>query len=256
MSKVTFMNRKMVRKIVSQIDSDLYARRGFETLQWFPEYDFGFLNCDQFNNDKVVYDEKYFQKYVSYRETEICRKLNSLRAKLVFALMKKVENPVIHDFGAGACDFIKKMIEDDPNVRISGNDVNLSSVDELKSINRYALDGCRFANIVTFWDSLEHIGHIRNLLDYISVGAYVVVTIPIALDCNHAIRFKHYRTDEHYWYFTRNGFVNHFMPAFGFRMIPISEFTQERYIDESMEEHVGRSDVMTFIFRRVQLDEL
>lgn len=250
------MNKKSIRNLIDRIQDRYYGRNGFTTLEWFPEYDFGFVDCDRFNEGRNVYDEAYFKKYVSYRETRICQELNEARVKLVTALARKIEYPVVHDFGSGACDFIKKMIEVAPQIMITGQDINQHSLNELNRIGKYNPNGLKYSNVLTFWDSIEHVPLIGKLLDSISVGTYVVMTIPIAFDSNHAFHFKHYRPDEHYWYFTRNGLVTHFMPAFGFKKIDIDDITQESHINEGMEEYLGRRDVSTFVFQRVQMDEL
>jgi hypothetical protein len=54
------------------------------------------------------------------------------------------------------------------------------------------------------------------------------------------LRSKHFRPQEHIWYFTREGLVNA-MKACGFSLVAESDFETE----------LGREDIGTFAFRRV-----
>ena len=93
------------------------------------------------------------------------------------------------------------------------------------------------ASAVSLWDVLEHIQDFQVLLA--EVKKWVFVSIPIFRDCEHVLRSKHYRKDEHVWYFTSRGLIET-MKSLGF------ECAEEN----DMETRIGREDIGTFAFRR------
>jgi hypothetical protein len=65
------------------------------------------------------------------------------------------------------------------------------------------------------------------------------MSIPIFSGKDHALASKHFRPDEHYWYFTKVGLMG-FMLGLGFTCRSESSF----------EIALGREDIQTFAFRR------
>lgn len=90
---------------------------------------------------------------------------------------------------------------------------------------------------MSFWDSLEHIHNPTDLLDCIE--NYAFISTPIYKDKEHILRSKHFRPDEHCWYFTKDGIIN-FMSNFGFYCIEYS----------NIETEIGREDIGSFVFKR------
>ena len=91
----------------------------------------------------------------------------------------------------------------------------------------------------TFWDSLEHIQDIAGLLSHVKQFAFV--SIPIFRDLAHARNSKHFRPDEHCWYYTDDGFKR-FMYAHGFTVIGQSTF----------ETDLGREDIGTYTLCKLE----
>jgi hypothetical protein len=58
-------------------------------------------------------------------------------------------------------------------------------------------------------------------------------------DAEHALRSKHFRPTEHYWYFSRDGLV-FAMKGCGFALVA----------ESNVETELGREDIGTFAFRR------
>ena len=91
-----------------------------------------------------------------------------------------------------------------------------------------------------FWDSLEHIPNPSALLSRINSGQYVFISIPIFDDLAKVKQSKHYRPDEHYYYFTKDGMIK-YMTDLNFKTLDISDF----------EISAGREGIYTFVFRKI-----
>jgi hypothetical protein len=89
------------------------------------------------------------------------------------------------------------------------------------------------------WDVLEHMHDFRPLLA--NVQQWLFLAVPIFRDAEHVLRSKHYRKDEHCWYFTRHGLVSMLRDS-GFELIA----------DSDMEIYAGREDIGAFAFRRTE----
>jgi hypothetical protein len=74
------------------------------------------------------------------------------------------------------------------------------------------------------------------------VRGMVFVSIPIFTDLDHIKRSKHYRPNEHLWYFTREGLVK-WMHGHGFGLAE----------ENRMETDLGREDIGTFVFHRTEI---
>jgi hypothetical protein len=118
-----------------------------------------------------------------------------------------------------------------------GYDINPAGVEWLRQRGRY-LDPHECAvDAACFWDSLEHIANPAAILD--NVQRFAFVSLPIFRDLAHVKRSKHFRPDEHCWYFTTEGFCL-FMLAHGWRVVECSDF----------ESALGREDIRSFAFTR------
>jgi hypothetical protein len=94
--------------------------------------------------------------------------------------------------------------------------------------------------VMTFWDSFEHIQCQGDLLEKVIVGGFVFISTPIYGDQAHALSSKHFKPNEHLWYYTNRG-LKITMAESGFK-----------FVDQNrMEESVGREDIGTYVFERV-----
>lgn len=202
-------------------------------LIWSQSDGVGFLEVA--NED--VYDEAYFERYRALSQTPMAAALNDFRARLT---MKHAALGVDHilDVGIGDGAFLRRLeqLQAPPSIRVSGCDVNPAGIAYL--IERGQLwsleDG---ADMVTFWDSLEHIRDPRPALQAARVCA--IVSIPIFGSVEHVLASRHYRPDEHYWYFTRQGFLD-FASRQGFYCVDVL----------ATETAVGRDGIETFVLKR------
>lgn len=195
-------------------------------LKWDENLGIGTLPA---NVSEVQYDRAYWDKYVSYRSNAIGKKLMMARADLV---AKYAGDEDVVDIGIGSGHFI-----DVRKGKTFGYDVNPVAIRWLLDRSLWWDPYFRDPDHVTCWDSLEHMARPEALVR--CVRTTVFVSIPIFRDADHAMRSKHYRPDEHFWYFTRDGLVG-WMGRHGFRL---SEENQ-------METDLGREGIGTFVFRR------
>lgn len=193
-----------------------------KNLVWFPEKEIGYFNVSD-----AEYDEKYFNKYELYSQTERGKEITKSRIRLV----KKYYDGHVLDFGIGCGDFIVK------HGNATGYDINKYAIAwlEKKGMYRCIYEGMH--SVVTFWDSLEHVSDPDVAISH--VKKMVFISIPIFKSENEILNSKHYRKNEHYWYFTLQGLTNWFNEQ-GFECIE----------QNMMEVSLGRSGIGTFVFRR------
>jgi hypothetical protein len=192
-----------------------------DNLQWLPEVGIGYYPVRD-----MVYNEDYFAKYQMMADTEIGLRLNAARIDLV----NKYTKLDVLDIGIGSGAFVIG------RENTYGYDINKSAVEWLieRKLYRHPFKG---ANSLTFWDSLEHIHDPRLHLS--GVKEYVFISAPIYIDSEHIKKSKHFRKDEHCWYWTHDGLVT-FMDAFEFELVE----------SNNMESLIGREDIETFVFKR------
>jgi hypothetical protein len=194
-------------------------------LRWDVNKQYGFLDIQPRD-----YDEAYFNKYQKYAETEMGKKLNDHR--LDFVARNYLGN--LLDVGVGSLQFVLS------RDHTFGFDVNPVAIQRLTDLHVYADPReIKFA-AYSFFDSFEHIKDPSPMLDGMESGVIVFMSIPSFKDVNHVLRSKHFRPDEHFWYFTPQGLIR-FMLDHGFVCIDIDNF----------EIRVGREDIMSFAFKKL-----
>jgi len=169
-------------------------------LRWDVHTQFGFLDINP-----RTYDEAYFNKYQKYAETEMGKHLNDNRLEFV----KRNYKGALIDIGVGSLQFVLSRDE------TFGYDVNETAVKKLQDLRIYA-DPSDF-----------------------KFPAWVFMSIPIFKDVNHILHSKHFRPDEHFWYFTTQGLIR-YMLDYGFICRDIDNF----------ETRIGREDILSFAFKK------
>lgn len=185
----------------------------------------------------VPYDEDYFKKYLGYENTDIGQKLNQARLEAVQPWARGLRHI---DIGIGCGSFLKLLALN--GIDASGYDVNPVSIAWLKDFKVWA-DPYQTAQKYfcwSFWDSLEHIADPGKLLEKIPIGSFVFISLPIFDWLEDVKESKHYRPDEHYYYFTQSGFLK-WMKARNFKLAKIMNF----------ETKLGRENIRTYQFERV-----
>lgn len=176
------------------------------------------------------YDKAYWERYVSYRSNTIAKALMKARVDLVERLYG--DEPIV-DIGIGSGHFI-----DTRKALTYGYDVNPVAIRWLVDKNLWWDPFARDPEAIACWDSLEHLSRPENLVR--NVKSMVFMSIPIFIDPDHVMRSKHFRPDEHFWYFTRDGLIE-WMRRYGFSLID----------ENRMETNLGREDIGTFVFKRI-----
>lgn len=196
-------------------------------LIWLPQYGVGYYPVKE-----TPYDEAYFDKYVTYSNTEMGKELTKKRAEFV----NKYFNGILIDIGIGCGDFIKYRTE---NFGVTyGFDINPVAVKRLQESNKFLDPYSNKVKAVSLWDVLEHIHDQQKLLDM--VEEWVFVSMPIYKDGEQVLRSKHFKPQEHCWYWTQAGLIR-WMFAKGFSLAGVSNFETE----------LGREDIETFAFKRI-----
>jgi Methyltransferase domain len=177
------------------------------------------------------YGVEYWDNYQKYRGTSIGDKLTSRRISLVRSYQPSDLKLV--DIGIGNGQFI-----DTYGAGAFGYDVNPRAIEWLFSKKIWWDPSHENPPSATFWDSLEHSERPGDLVK--KVDRFIFISIPIFTSLDHVLRSKHFKKDEHFWYFTDRG-LEGWMSRRGFSLI-----TKNR-----MEEECGREDIGTFVFKRV-----
>jgi len=199
------------------------------SLHWFPELDFGVYPVVA---SEEPYDQAYFDKYVQMAKTEQGQTITAKRVELV----NQFHTGRIVDIGVGSGAFV------DAHGMAFGFDINPVAVEYLKKHDKYVpfpglLDEkqTRF-EAISMWDVLEHLRYPGKYLRWAS--RFVFLSIPIFENAENAVRSRHFRKNEHRWYFTRSS-LKAFMAEYGFRCV-----------HEEHEPETGRESVFRFVFER------
>jgi Methyltransferase domain len=196
-------------------------------LQWCPELGVGYFHVTE-----APYDQAYFDRFARQALDPIGQQLMTSRVHFVEQYYR---GPLV-DVGIGSGAFIDKRNARRPGMT-RGFDINPAGIAWLDERDLWADPYAYKQTAVSLWDVLEHIHDFRPLLA--NVERWVFLALPIFRDCDHVLRSKHYRKDEHFWYFTRRGLLN-IMLELGFELIG----------DSDMETKAGREDIGAFAFKR------
>jgi hypothetical protein len=217
-----------------------------DLLSWNAELGYGFYPVDQ---AEWPYDEAYRAKYAEMAVTPMAKRLNMHRVSLALYAASRVSQEgkasTYIDIGPGDGAFMRELSRGLPKGEdmVFGFDVNPAMVERLKEQFRFAkpsmpdIGGKPWRwSVMTFWDSFEHIHRPdKTIVDADSV----VMSIPIFRNKAHVLESKHFRPDEHVWYFTHEGIVA-FMQKCGFRLM----------VWDQVETTIGREDIRSYVFLR------
>ena len=194
-------------------------------LVWNPALGIGFYPV----HINGQYDQAYWDKYVTYSKTPLGAALNQARLDLARRFCPTEQ---VVDLGIGCGHFVEARGEN-----TFGYDVNEAGIRWLLDRKRWWDPWSKDPENLTCWDSLEHLARPAELVSRIK--RRLLVSLPIFRDEAHVLSSKHFRPDEHYWYWTRDGFVR-WMGVLGFKL----------QLENTMETDLGREDIGTFVFSR------
>lgn len=176
----------------------------------------------------MPYDEEYFDRYRERADSEIGRALTSARCHFV----ARHYSGVVLDVGIGCGQFVEA------RPKTFGFDVNPAGIDWLNARGLFMDLYATKVPAATFWDSLEHIPEPAAAIAQVEKWAFV--SIPLFQGAEHCLRSKHFRREEHIWYFEDRG-IRAWFAAQGFECVESN--------DE--ESRLGREDIRSYAFRRV-----
>jgi hypothetical protein len=194
------------------------------SLSWYPEHNMGYYPVVD-----IPYDQGYWDKYVGYANSQMGKEITRRRVEWVNKWADKI--PVV-DVGIGCGHFIQERKH--PTY---GFDINPVAVNWLRDRDLLVDPGTVHVDALTFWDVIEHIRNPGEILAH--AKRFVFASIPVFTGPEQILTSKHFRKDEHCWYWTRESFPV-FMSWFGFKLLETSNFESE----------LGREDIATFAFER------
>ena len=195
-------------------------------LIWFEQHGFGYYPVDQ---ARAPYDEAYFAKYEKMGETTMGRALNIARGRMV----ERHWPGGLVDVGIGCGSFVDYR----DNFETWGYDINPAAVAWLHQHDLYwnpRIDPC---DAVSMWDVLEHMPDFPELLANVRQWAFLAV--PLFQTVDHVLQSRHFRPDEHCWYFTKDGLIE-VMDELGWRLVEMT----------GIETMLGRDQIFSFAFNR------
>lgn len=205
----------------------LFEKFADRRLTWWPEIGVGYYPVAA---GVEPYDDSYFDRYAAQANTDIGRALMAARVEFVG---KHWAFEMI-DVGIGSGAFIMLRGE---NIPTYGWDISPKAQRWLRREGLQADPYRDRVQAISLWDVMEHMPNFQVLLG--NVESWVFISIPIFRNGEHVLRSKHYRKDEHVWYFTASGLVTT-MDRLGFECVEVSDF----------ETRIGREDIGSFAFRR------
>ena len=201
------------------------------------------------------YGKGYFANYVDRAGTEVANQLNRVRMATVYGILgdrmdPNPEGPTsLIDVGIGSGEFLQWMMDRKGvahSMACYGYDINPEGVNWLWNrmifLDPYEMGRISGSSLVTLWDTLEHIPEPQSFFALFEPGAWLACSLPVfAAPLTEAVLLasKHYKPDEHLYYFTRGGLI-HWLDRHGFDFI--------RYHDG--ETTAGREGIGTFVFRK------
>jgi hypothetical protein len=204
-----------------------FARRH---LTWWPQIGIGYYPVEA---GLAPYNQDYFANFERNAHTDIGRALMQARVDFV----ERHYSGSLIDVGIGSGAFIE--LRQISGHTTYGYDVNPAGIRWLKAWSLFADPYLVAFDAMSLWDVLEHIPDFDALLA--RVRKWVFVSLPIFTDAEHVLRSKHFKPEEHCWYFTREGLrLALYMCGFGL------------IAESRIETELGREDIGTFAFRRVR----
>lgn len=177
-----------------------------------------------------TYNSDYWEDFRAKDDTPMGRVLTALRRG--FVDKQRIASPLsvlnACDVGIGGGAYLEA-------AGGTGIDINEHALLWLKK--RKALWNGRAVDVMTFWDSIEHIPDPDYYLK--RAGSWVFLSTPIYKGADDCLASKHYKPGEHLWYFSHAGMVR-FMAERGFELKDANQ----------LENDAGREGIGSYAFRR------
>jgi predicted TPR repeat methyltransferase len=197
-------------------------------LTWWPQLGIGHYPVESAN---APYDQDYFDNFARNAQTDLGQALMRARCEFV----ERHYRGTLVDVGIGSGAFVEAWRQRGRSA--SGYDINQAGLKWLRE-QKLLVDPYHTPfDAMTLWDVLEHVDEFQRLL--VKVRKWLFVSLPIFCDAEHVLRSKHFKPQEHFWYFSRDGLV-YAMRQCGFLLVS----------ESTVESELGREDIGTFAFKR------
>lgn len=202
----------------------LFMRAAREGLVWIEHLGMGWYPVRA-----TAQEAGYFEHYRKLAGTTMGQALTARRVQFV---ADNYTGPLV-DVGVGCGAFVEAR-----GGGTYGFDVTEEAIGWLREKGLWWSPHVTPVDAAAFWDSLEHIPEPRKIVD--QVRRWLFVSMPIYRGLEHLLKSKHFKPQEHVWYWTRRGLVEWMRDA-GFALRSHSTF----------ESDLGREDIESFAFQRV-----
>lgn len=203
-----------------------------QELVWQPGLEMGFypVKCEDepYRNGHA---QEYWDKYVGYARTPLGEAITQARVDLVRGWTL---GPVV-DVGIGCGAFVEAMYA--VGATAYGCDVNPVAVEWLHQRGLWRSPWEGKVHAVSLWDVLEHVPDPAAMLE--NVEGLAFVSLPVFASGDEILDSKHFRTDEHRWYWSAAGLIR-WMGQQGFECLE----------HDQRETRLGRESIDTFAFGR------
>jgi len=182
-----------------------------------------------------IYGDEYLLHYKLYGQNNFSALLLGARQHFIQDTIQIGDVKSLLDYGCGANIFAPFM-DYTTHILAFGYDPFLNKDHSfLKHLKLH-----RKFDIVTFWDSFEHIRRLEIVP--LLRGKYIFMTLPIIDDIKHDLMgWKHYVPGEHVWYFSTSALMKLF-EKWNYKLIAQSDF----------EEKLRSSGLKSFCFEHVE----
>lgn len=189
----------------------------------------------------IEYGRDYWTKYVAYAQTELGAALTRVRRDLVVKHLSGLDGKTIVDVGIGSGQFLQSLrpFAAEYAVQLLGTDANPLAEAWLRKEQLWTDTIPPDADAVTLWDVLEHFAEPAEFLASVPRGGHIFTCLPVFAHMERIKESKHYRPNEHFWYFTAAGLIRLFADQ-GFELLEHND----------AESRMGRESIETFVFRK------
>lgn len=188
--------------------------------------DCGLVSSD-IRPDPSIYDRSYVIKYNRYEKTSVGEGLQRIRYGCV---KKHLPSGQLLDFGCGVGSFIKHC-----NLNgIKGTGFDINPYGDYTDVNVLLQD----YDVMTFWDSLEHIENPVALIK--GIGAkYIFISTPSTEDYKGDLtQWHHYMPEEHCHYYNENN-LKKLIELCGYTVI------ETNYDESELRKSGGKQNILT-----------
>jgi len=178
-----------------------------------------------------IYGKMYLEKYKQLATTPLSRKIHLARWNLIYKYLKF---GVILDYGCGPNTFNSYAPVE---YTVFGYDINPEcKQSKIPEVN---------FNAVTFWDSLEHIHNFYNEIEKLKPDYLFISTPNLKSVKNGIIDWKHYRPQEHIYYFDIDSLIV-ILANLGYKIL------ESNYIEGQLRDPDNPEAILTIVAQRDQ----